>query len=319
MRTVEVEAGRLPLAVGSELTRSVNAEMLETVRPRMDDIDLRLRDMDAAGVDMQVISITPYQMYYWLPGAQGADVSAEINDDLAATVGGHPTRFAGLGTVPLQEPAAAVTELRRCVDTLGFPGVTIGTNVGGDDLSSPRFWDVFEAAEDLDAALIMHSSGYTCPDRLEDHYFMNVLGHPFEGSVALAHLIFDGVLERFPALKLVVAHGGGYLAAYPGRLDHAYLARKDVGPSLPQQPSTYLRRVHVDSMVFDHRQLEFLVGMYGADKVLLGTDYPYDMGDPNGPAMISGSALSADEIVAVRGGNAGRLFGLDPAMKAGAR
>lgn len=312
MMSVEAErAGRLPLAVGNDLTKEVNRRQRVDLQPKMQSIEHRLSDMDRMGVDIQVVSLAPYQIYTWAAPDLAEEVSRLSNDDLALAISPHPDRFIGLGTVPLQDCARAIAELDRCFERLGFKGAEITTNIEGEDLSSPRLEPFWQRAEELGAVLFLHSAGFTHPQRMTDHYFINTLGHPIEGTLAAAHLIFSGVLERHPGLKLVMAHGGGYLAAYPGRIDHAYRARADVRDGLPRPPGDYLRRLYLDTVVFEPDQLGFLVSRYGADHIVLGTDYPYDMGEED-PLGLLGKVpgLGEGEIGAIRGGNAAALLGL---------
>ena len=311
MRAEAERVGRAGLSYGSDLTREVNRQQLIDLRPKMESLEERLADMDRMGVDVQAVSISPYQMYYWAEPGIGREVSRLINDELAETVATHPNRLVGLGTVPLQDTQAAVAELERCVRDLGFPGVEMATNVNGEELSAPRMESFWAKVEELGAVVFVHSTGFTHPDRIMDHYLVNVIGHPLEGTLAASHLIFDGVMERYPGLKIVMAHGGGYLPAYAGRMDHAYHARRDVREGLANPPTSYLRRFYFDSMVFEPDQLGFLIEKYGADRILLGTDYPYDMGEEDPLGLIGRVAgLGEPEVAAITGGNAARLLGL---------
>jgi len=165
--------------------------------------------------------------------------------------------------------------------------------------------------EELGAVVFVHSTGFSHRARFTEHYFVNIIGHPVEGTLAAAHLIFDGVMDRYPGLKIVMAHGGGYLPAYAGRMDHAYHARRDVREGLPRPPGSYLRQFYFDTMVFEPDQLAFLIEKYGADHMLLGTDYPYDMGEVDPVGLIGRVVgLGEQEVAAITGGNAARLFGL---------
>lgn len=311
MRPEAERAGRKPLSFGNSLTLDVNRRQLAAIRPKMESLEERLADMDQMGVDIQAIAIAPYQMSYWANPELGHEVSRVINDDLAEAVAGYPDRFVGLGTVPLQDTAAAVAELGRCVDELGFRGLEIATNVEGEELSSPRLEPFWAAVEQRGLVVFIHPIGFTHPERLTEHYFFNVMGHPIENTLAIGNLIFGGVMERHPGLKIVVAHGGGFLPAYAGRMDHAYHAREDVREGLPKPPSEYLRQIHFDTMVFEPDQLEFLVKKYGADHVLVGTDYPYDMGERDPIGLVSRvESLSDADRAAITGGNAARLLGL---------
>jgi aminocarboxymuconate-semialdehyde decarboxylase len=312
MRPEAERMGRKPLSFGSPLTLEVNRRQLEEIRPKMDSLAQRLADMDRMGVDIQAMAISPYQMYYWADPEMGKKVSRIVNDDLAEAVAAHPDRFVGLGTVPLQDTAAAVAELERCVDELGFRGLEIATNVEGEELSSPRLEPFWAAVEQQNVVVFIHPIGFTQPERLTEHYFFNVMGHPIENTLAIANLIFGGVMERHPGLKIVMAHGGGFLPAYAGRMDHAYHAREDVRQGLPKPPGEYLRQFHFDTVVFETDQLRFLIEKYGVDRLLVGTDYPYDMGEVDPIGFVAKTPGLADQDrAAIAGGNAARLLGID--------
>lgn len=305
--------GRAPLAVGNELTKRVNRKQLEDIRPKMDSVQIRIADMDAMGVDVQVLSLSPYQLFHWVTdGDLTVRAFQMINDDLAALVADHPDRFLGLGAVPMQAPAAAVEELVRCSRELGFRGIEMATHVEGVEISDSRYDRLWEKVEELEMVIFLHPTGFTEPQRLLDHYFINTIGHPLEETICAGRLIFDGVMERFGGLKFVFAHGGGYLPMYAGRFDHAYHAREDVRHGLPKPPSEYLRLFYFDTMVFEPDQLGYLIDKYGADRVLLGTDYPYDMGETDPLGLIGDvDGLSDDERSLITGGNATRILGLD--------
>jgi aminocarboxymuconate-semialdehyde decarboxylase len=271
----------------------------------------RIADMDLMGIDIQAISPAPRQTYYGADPELGRDVSRTINDFIAEICGKHPDRFVGLGTIPLQAPELAVVELERCHKSLGFRGIEIMTHVAGQDLSEPRFRPVFARAEELGMLLFMHSDGFTEARRFHDHYFANVIGNPLDTTVAVHHLIFGGVLRDHPNLKLVLAHGGGYLPAYSGRIDHAASARPDCCTHLHEMPTTYLKRLYFDALVYTHHQLEYLVKLYGADHILVGTDYPADMGETDPVGFIeTATGLVDSERRAILGGNAARLLNL---------
>ncbi|HXV72863.1 MAG TPA: amidohydrolase family protein [Acidimicrobiia bacterium] len=305
--------GRAPLAVGNELTKRVNRRQLEEIRPKMDSVQIRIDDMDAMGVDVQVLSLSPYQLFHWVTdGDLTVRAFQTINDDLAALVADHPDRFLGLGAVPMQAPGAAVEELVRCSRELGFRGIEMATHIEGVEISDSRYDRLWEKVEELEMVVFLHPTGFTEPQRLLDHYFINTIGHPLEETICAGRLIFDGVMERFGGLKFVFAHGGGYLPMYAGRFDHAYHAREDVRHGLPRPPSEYLRLFYFDTMVFEPDQLGYLIDKYGADRVLLGTDYPYDMGETDPLGLIGDvEGLSDDERSLITGGNATRILGLD--------
>jgi aminocarboxymuconate-semialdehyde decarboxylase len=235
-----------------------------------------------------------------------------LNDGIAEYVGKHKDRLVALGGVPMQDGNEAAKELERCMKQLGFKGVEVLTNVNGKELSDPAFAPFWKKAEELDALVLIHPTGFTQPQRLARFYFNNVIGNPLETTIALHYLIFDGVLERHPKLKILAVHGGGYLGAYSGRIDHAWGARSDSHGNLPKPPTTYLRRnVYFDTVVFTPHQLEALVKTYGADRIVLGTDYPFDMleYDPVGH-VASVESLDDTARAAICGGNAKKLLGL---------
>jgi len=292
-------------------TREVQRQQAERTHQQLTSVEQRLADMDHMGIDVQAISPAPVQMFYWTEPDLGLATARLVNDNIADIAARHPDRFVGLGTVPFQAPELAVQELERLVKSLGLRGIEISSNVDGEDFSNPRFRPIFAKCEELGIVLFLHPSGFTEGRRFADHYFSNVIGIPLESTIAVHHLIFGGVLDAHPGLKLVVAHGGGYLPAYSGRIDHAAAARPDCCENLNDDPTVYLKRLHFDTMVFTHHQLDYLVQQYGADHVLMGTDYPYDMGEVDPIGFIEGSNKLTDaERRLVFGGNAARLLGI---------
>ncbi len=301
---------REPLAwFANEATRAVNRRQAETIRAKLTDVETRLRDMDRAGIDIQAISPAPFQYFYWAEPELGRRTARLINDRIAEIVARHPDRFVGLGTVPMQAPDLAVAELERIVKELGLRGVEISTNVAGEELSNQRFRRFFAKAEELDIVVFLHPSGTTDARRLSDHYFINVIGNPLDSTIAVSHLIFGGVLEAYPRLKLCVAHGGGFLPAYSGRMDHAHGARSDCRRVIRKKPTSYLKKLYFDTVVFTRHQLEYLAGQYGSDHILLGSDYPYDMAESDPVGHVNGAAgLTPADKAAILGKNAARLL-----------
>jgi len=207
----------------SALTREVNVKQMQDRAAKLSTIEVRLEDMDRMGIDIQAVSPAPQQTYYWTEPGLGAEVSRMVNDRLAEIVAKWPDRFVGLGTVPLQNVELAVIELERCVKQLDLRGVEINPNVAGKELTDPglsldRF---FAKARELDIVIFMHPIGFTQGDRLMDHYLNNVIGNPLDTTVGASHLIFGGVIERHPGLKIVLPHAGGFLGHYWARMDHA--------------------------------------------------------------------------------------------------
>ena len=311
MKDAQLAAGKVALGHGNATTRRVNERQLATIKPKMDLLEVRLADMDAMGVDVQAVAIAVYQYYYWADAELGAKVSRMMNEEFVESTSRYRDRFLPFGTVPLQDTEAAVQELRYLVRELGMRGIEIGTHVEGEEISSPRLDPFWAEVEALGAVVVLHTQGTPQAQRLQGHNFVNILGHPFEATLAQAHLIFDGVLERHPALKIVVVHGGGYLPAYAGRTDHGWRAREDISEGVPRLPSEYVKRFYFDTMVFEPAQLKYLVDQYGADHVVLGTDYPYDMGDDDPLALIGRTpGLTQEQVDLISGGSAARLLGL---------
>jgi aminocarboxymuconate-semialdehyde decarboxylase len=295
----------------NQVTREVNAKQMRDRGPKLSSIETRLKDMDRMGIDIQAVSPAPNQTYYWTEPELGIELARGVNDRLAEIVAAWPQRFVALGTVPLQHADLAVAELTRCVKDLGFRGVEINSSVNGMDLTDPRLGleKFFAKVQELDVVIFMHPIGFTQGDRLTDHYFNNVIGNPLETTIAASHLIFDGVLKRNPRLKVILPHAGGYLAHYWARMDHAHRARPDCRTVIKRAPSTYLGKMYFDTIAFDPAMLRHLIDRYGARQVLLGTDYPYDMGveDPLG-FVAAVPRLKRDERERIEGGNAARLL-----------
>lgn len=298
-----------PPAFSTALTDSINACQFATIAPKLNGTVERLVDMDALGIDVQAISPSPGQYYYHAPAELGRQAAAIVNDGIAAAVASQPDRFVGMGTVPLQNVEFAVAEMRRCVDELDLRGIEINANVNGIDLSDPRFEPFFQCAEELGVLLFLHPLGFPQGERLRDHYLTNLIGNPLDSTLAVSHLIFDGVLESHPGLKLCVAHGGGYLPGYWGRMDHAFRAREDCRQHIRRPPSEYLRRIWLDTLVFDQDQLDMLVRAHGADRLCLGSDYPFDMSEPDPVGFHA--RLDEGAKAKILGGNAAALLGLE--------
>jgi aminocarboxymuconate-semialdehyde decarboxylase len=279
--------------------------------PKLSSIELRLKDMDRMGVDVQAVSPAPQQTYYWAEPGLCLEVSRMINDRLAEIVATWPDRFVGLGTVPLQNVDMAVTELERCVRKLGLRGVEINPNVAGRELTDPalnldRF---FAKARELDIVIFMHPTGFTQGERLMDHYFNNLIGNPLDTTVGTSHLIFDGVMERHPGLKIVLPHAGGFLGHYWARMDHGWRARPDCRTVIKKAPTTYLKKFFFDTITFDPEMLRNLIDKFGPQQVLLGTDYPFDMGEEDPVGLINSvPRLKSNEKEMIMGATAARLL-----------
>jgi aminocarboxymuconate-semialdehyde decarboxylase len=301
----------IPLAhFANAETKALSQKQEADIRERAGH-EHRLADLDAMGIDVQLIAPPPPQCYYTVPLDIAVKATRMVNDGIAAFCAKRPDRLKGFGAVPMTDGNEAAIELERCVRELGFTGVEILTNVAGKELSDPAFAPFWKKAEELGTLVMIHPNGFTEASRLQRFYFNNVIGNPLETTIALHYLIFDGVLERHPKLKILAVHGGGYLGAYSGRIDHAWGARSDSHGALPQPPTSYLKRIYVDTVVFTPNQLAELVRVFGADHVVLGTDYPYDMAeyDPLGH-IVGTEGFDAATIAALAGGNSKKLLGL---------
>jgi aminocarboxymuconate-semialdehyde decarboxylase len=292
-------------------TKALNAHQDGERRGVMTSHDQRLTDLDAMGIDLQLVMCPPPQCYYTVPPDIAVKAARIVNDGIAAYVAERPDRFVALGTAPMPDSGEAVRELERCMTSLKFKGVQILTNVAGKELSDPAFAPFWKKAEELGAVVLIHPNGFTEARRFARFYFNNVIGNPLETTIALHYLIFDGVLERHPNLKIIAAHGGGFLGAYPGRIDHAWGARSDAQGGLPKPPSSYLKKIYFDTVVFTPEQLAALVARFGVDHVLMGTDYPYDMAeyDPL-QHLATTESLDGEARAAIAGGNAKKLLGV---------
>ncbi|MFE8922231.1 amidohydrolase family protein [Streptomyces rochei] len=289
---------------------AVNGPMVRARVPRMTDVALRLASMDAQGVDVQLVSPSPSHYHYWADEATAEKVYRLANEATAAHCAQAPDRLRGLGLVPLQHPGHMVRALDHALEQ-GLDGVEISSHAPGRELSDPAYEPFWSRAAERGAILFLHPFGCTLDERLDRWYLSNTVGQPTENAVALSHLIFSGVLDRHPGLKIVAAHGGGYLPTHIGRSDHAWSARSDAGAGCAHPPSSYLRRLYFDSLVHDPHVLRELVRVAGADRVLLGSDFPFDMGTEDPVAALRAARLPDADFHAVRGGNAAALLRKD--------
>lgn len=277
---------------------------------RHSDVGHRLRSMDGLGVDIQVISPSPAtNMLYWGDAAVVEEVAEESNEALAGIAGAHPDRFIAVGTVPLQDVGRAVRVLERGMKNLGLRGAIIGCHVEGVYLDDERFRPFFECAESLGASLIVHSYRFPDDALLKDYYFENLMGFVFDEGVCVARMIYGGVLERFPRLKVCFVHGGGFFPALIGRWDHGYAVRPECRKAIPHPPSHYAAKLYFDSITHSPKTLALLIEKTAPGHVLMGSDYPFDMGEsPPGQHIRELPGLAEGERSALLGGNALRFF-----------
>jgi len=280
-------------------------QVFRQVEPNCFRATERFRDMDRTGVDKQVLSTIPVLFNYWAKAADAHETSRFFNDHIAETVQSHPDRFLGLGTVPLQDTERAIQELHRCMDTLGLAGVEIGTNVNGLNLSEPRFRPFFAEAEKLGAALFIHPWEMMGEKDMPAYWLPWLVGMPAETTRAICSMIFGGVLESFPALRVAFAHGGGSFAYTLGRIEHGFEARPDlVAKDNALAPNTYLGKFWVDTLLHDPKALAFLIDKVGPDAVCLGSDYPFPLGEQMPGDILDPSVFPSEWIQKMRSTNA---------------
>jgi aminocarboxymuconate-semialdehyde decarboxylase len=242
------------------------------------DIARRLRDMDAMGVDVHVLSATPQTYLYNQEAALGVVTSAIQNDQIAKHVAAHPNRFWGIATLPMQEPKLAADELKRAMTKLNLRGSMFASNIMGKNLDDPSFEPMWATAEELGAFLFIHPNNVAGADRLKSYYLQNLIGNPLDTTIAAACLVFGGVLDRHPKLKICLAHGGGFTPYQAARWEHGWAVRPEPKKNVPMQPKNIVGRFMYDTILHSAPVLEFMIAQAGADHVLLGSDYPYDMG-----------------------------------------
>lgn len=267
------------------------------------DPQARSTDMSQTGVDVQVLSTIPVLFNYWARAEHALETSRFFNDHIASVVADHPQRFIGLGTLPMQDVDLAIREMQRCVETLGFPGIEIGTHIGERNLDDPHFHPFWEAAEALDCCLFIHPWDMMGQSQMTKYWLPWLVGMPAETSRAICSLIFGGVFERFPRLRIAFAHGGGSFPFTLGRIDHGFQVRPDLcATDNPHSPKKYLGQFWVDSLVHDPKIFQWLVEIMGEDQICLGSDYPFPLGEHHPGKMIesmdSFSAGQKDKFMA---------------------
>jgi aminocarboxymuconate-semialdehyde decarboxylase len=277
------------------------------------DAGVRMAECDEVGVHAQVLSTVPVMFNYWAKPRDTLDLSRMLNDHIAEVVAERPDRFVGLGTLPMQEPSLAVRELERCVKELGLPGVQIGSHVNEWNLDEPALFEVFEAAQELGAGVFVHPWDMLAPERMQKYWMRWLVGMPTETTIAICSVLFGGVLERLPGLRIAFAHGGGSFAGTLGRIQHGFDVRPDlcaVDTSVP--PTEYAGKFYVDSLVHDPRALQLLMDTVGVERVALGSDYPFPLGEHRAGSLIESiDGLSLADKERMLSGTALEFLGLD--------
>ncbi|MFI9583753.1 amidohydrolase family protein [Streptomyces sp. NPDC052236] len=308
------EAHNLDARRNGSAALAVNGPMVGERVPRLTDAAVRLAAMDTAGVDVQLVSPSPSHYHYWAEPRLAERVCRLANEGTAAHCAKAPDRLHGLGLIPLQHPRLAPELLDHALEQ-GLRGVEISSHAPGPggtrevELSDPRLAPFWARAEETGAVVFLHPFGCTLDERLDQWYLSNTVGQPTENAVALSHLIFSGLLDRHPGLKLIAAHGGGYLPTHIGRSDHAWRVRPDAR-SCARKPSGYLKQLYFDSLVHDPHILRQLLRAAGPERVLLGSDFPFDMGTDDPLGALRAADLPDHDFHSVRGGNAAALLNL---------
>lgn len=280
----------------------------------INNVDFRLQQMDQQGIDMQAVSLHVGQYHHWADRDLAAQIVTIQNNKIAELCAAHPDRFVGLGAVALQHPDLAVRQMKHAIKQLDMRGFMITASVDGEELASPRFHPFWAAAEQLGTVIFIHPRNFpAAKSRLEGNGRLdNVIGNPLETTVALSHLIFEGTLDRFPGVKICAAHGGGYLPSYIGRSDHC--ATDDPGHCKPVEklPSQYLKQLYFDSLIYTTENLRHLVNTVGAERIVIGTDFPFAMGNKDSvDHVLSVPGLSDAEQRAMLGATAAKLLGIE--------
>lgn len=270
----------------------------------------RIEEMDAHGVSVQVLSTVPVMFSYWAKPEHGLEISKFLNDHIAELASEFPLRFIGLGTVPLQETSRAIKELERCKQ-IGLVGVQIGTNVNQLNLGEPQFLEFFQACEELEMAVFVHPWEMMGEEHMQKYWLPWLVGMPAETSRAICSLIFSGTIEKCPRLRICFAHGGGSFPATIGRIEHGFLVRPDLFPDNRYSPREYLSRLYFDSLVHESRMLDHLISLAGPERVMLGTDYPFPLGELQPGTLIESVEYSEDTKAKLFHGSACDWLGME--------
>ncbi len=279
----------------------------------LNNIDFRLQQMDAQGIDVQAISLHVGQYHYWADRDLAAKIVSVQNEKIAETCAMHPDRFVGLGAVALQHPDLAAQQMKHAISEFNMRGFMITGSVDDEELSDPRFHPFWAAAEELGTVIFIHPRNFAAAQsRLNGNGRLdNVIGNPLETTVALSHLIFEGTLDKYPGLKICAAHGGGYLPSYIGRSDHCIEHASMFCDAVAKLPSEYLKQLYFDSLVYTTENLRHLIKTVGAEQIVIGTDFPFAMGVTDSvDHILSVDGLTPAEQEAMLGGTAAKLLGI---------
>jgi aminocarboxymuconate-semialdehyde decarboxylase len=289
----------------------ISGKVYRTVSDGCWSVPRRIADMETMRVARQVLSPMPELLSYWLPLADAQVLIRYLNDAIATMVAQAPDRFVGLGAVPLQDTDSAIRELEHVVGTLKFAGVEIASHVNGTSIGDPRFEPFFAAVERLGAAVFVHALRPAGQDRIVGAFPEQAVCFPGDIALAAASMITGGIAARHPRLRIAFSHGGGAMSILLPRLEHAWNVFPKAKDSIPESPVVYARRFFYDALVFDAAAIRFLAASFGAAQLLVGSDYPFALGEPDPVGRLGATGLDADTVAAIQSRNALRFLGLD--------
>lgn len=295
------------VAESSQKKISVNGKILAPLTSNLIELTEQIADMENAGINYRLLAVPPFTFFYELDLRITKEWCQFINDRISFEIKKYPNHFGGLATLPMQSTEAAVEELERAIKVLGLKGAEIATNINGIELDDPLLEPFWATAERLGAFILIHPHYVAGSSRMQDYYLRNLVGNPLDTVLAASRIIFGGVFERYPDLKVCLSHGGGYLVFAVSRFDHGYKVRSEL-KHLKQAPSEFLKKFYYDTIVHDADTLKFILEKVGHERVLMGTDYPFDMGDLAPVENIKGFNLKACVERSILGNNASELI-----------
>jgi aminocarboxymuconate-semialdehyde decarboxylase len=303
---------RFVIAATGPRSAQINKGLMPALREPLRDTGRKIHDMEERKLAFSILSSTPFAFFYEIEAGLAIELARYQNDQLAEMVKKIPDSFAAMATLPLQAPGAALKELERAIDGLGLRGIEIGSHVGHRELGDKAFWPVYKLLEKHGLPMFIHPHHVAGMDRLQEFYLSNLIGNPLDTTIASANLIFSGVFETYPDLKVILAHGGGQLPYIFGRLEHGYQVRPECKDYVHKSPHQFLKNFYFDILTHSDEALRYLITLVGSDHVLLGTDYPYDMGE-NHPVetVLRISGITESDRRKIMRDNAVDLFKLD--------